>query len=115
MSTAKFNAAILASVIVAGLGLGPAAAQEPSAGSAEAGQTYARNVCAECHSVEPGAKSSPEIKAPAFAVIAKGKLPTPAEIDGWLVSSHANMPDMAVPRERRADLIGYIRSLAVKP
>jgi cytochrome c2 len=84
-------------------------------GSAGTGQTYARDVCAECHSVEPGAKSSPEVKAPPFAVIAKDHGLTVSDIEGWLVSSHRHMPDFSVPPGKRADLIAYIKSLAVKP
>jgi hypothetical protein len=40
---------------------------------------------------------------------------TPAQIEGWLTSSHANMPDLQVPGDKRADLVAYIGSLMLKP
>lgn len=93
----------------------PPALAQGSKGDAAAGKAYANAACANCHSIEPGAKSSPEINAPPFAVmIDKVKL-TPAQIEGWLTSSHANMPDLSVPADKRADLIAYIESLMLKP
>lgn len=93
----------------------PPALAQSSTGDAAAGKSYANAACANCHSIEPGAKTSPEINAPPFAVmIGKVKL-TPAQIEGWLTSSHANMPDLSVPPDKRADLVAYIESLMLKP
>lgn len=84
-------------------------------GNAGLGHSYARASCSGCHGVEQTATTSPNIKATPFVKIAKHPKLTLAEIDGWLVSSHQNMPTVKVPAERRADLIAYIKSLALKP
>lgn len=94
---------------------GPGAVADEAKGSAEAGHVFANAVCAECHSIEPGAKSSPNVKAPPFATLVKSEKLTPSAIEGWLRSSHASMPDFSVPAEKRADIIAYIESLALKP
>lgn len=90
-------------------------AQETAKGSADAGRTFANAVCAECHSIERGAKSSPNIKAPPFSAMIKSVKLTPDQIEGWLTSSHTFMPDFSVPADKRADIIAYIESLALKP
>lgn len=102
-------AALLANVSVA------CADDGMDTGEAGLGQTFARGNCAPCHGVEPSATSSPNTKAPPFVKIAKSEKLTIGAIDGWLTSSHANMPAVSVPTERRADLIAYIRSLQLKP
>lgn len=88
---------------------------ESATGNAETGRVFANATCAECHAIEAGAKSSPNVKAPPFATFVKSAKLTPSAIEGWLTSSHAAMPDLAVPADKRADLIAYIESLAVKP
>ncbi len=95
--------------------LSPSAWAEGAKGDVAAGKAYANAACANCHSIEPGAKSSPEINAPPFAVMIEKVKLTPAQIEGWLTSSHANMPDLAVPADKRADLIAYIESLMLMP
>lgn len=91
------------------------ASAETAKGDAAAGKVYANSACANCHSIEPGAKSSPDVNAPPFAVMINKVQLTPAQIEGWLTSSHANMPDLQVPADKRADLIAYIESLMLKP
>jgi mono/diheme cytochrome c family protein len=88
---------------------------EGEKGSADAGRVYANAACSNCHAIERGAKSSPEVNAPPFAVMINKVQLTPAQIEGWLTSSHANMPDLAVPPDKRADLVAYIESLVLKP
>lgn len=111
MRATHFKIAALA--LAAGLATGTSAGAD--GGSAEAGRSYANAVCAECHSIEAGAKSSPNIAAPPFASFVTSQKLTAGAIDGWLTSSHRAMPDFAVPVEKRADLIAYIKSLALKP
>jgi len=83
-------------------------------GDAAAGKLYATAACANCHGIEPGAKSSPEVNAPPFAVMINKVQLTPAQIEGWLTSSHAAMPDLQVPADKRTDLVAYIESLMLK-
>ena len=82
-----------------------------TAGNARAGLAFAEEVCSGCHAVGAGAKTSPEIKAPPFQVIADSKLVTSREIEAWLMSSHPGMPDLMVPAEKRADILAYLKSL----
>ena len=111
--------ALYVAAAMAGLGLAiqpaPAAEDAKSDGNAGLGRSYARAACAGCHGVEATATSSPNIKAPPFVKMAKSPKLTLSEIDGWLTSSHASMPAVKVAPERRADIIAYIQSLAVKP
>lgn len=85
------------------------------AGNAQAGRSFANGVCAPCHAIERGAKSSPDIRATPFALMVRSEKLTQRDIEGWLTSSHRDMPDLSVPPEKRADLIAYIRSLAMEP
>lgn len=102
-------------VVMAALAAPASPAQaEGEKGNAEAGRVYANAACSNCHAIEPGAKSSPEVNAPPFAVMINKVQMTPAQIEGWLTSSHASMPDLAVPPDKRADLIAYIEGLVLK-
>ena len=91
----------------------PARAVEPE-GDKNLGYAYAKAHCAECHSIEAGAKSSLVINATPFATIAKSTRLTIKGINGWLISSHKSMRNPAIPVENRADLVAYIKSLALK-
>lgn len=104
-------------LLAAMLAIAAPAQADDSAGdvSAAAGRTFANAACAECHAIEAGAKSSPNIKAPPFATLVTHVKLTAKDIEGWLVSSHKDMPDFAVAADKRADLIVYIKSLALKP
>ncbi|HMN38849.1 MAG TPA: hypothetical protein PKD49_14210 [Hyphomicrobium sp.] len=113
-STTFRVAAIAAAVLMISALAMPLGAQQEAQGSAGAGHTYANAVCAQCHAIEAGQKSSPEVKAPPFSTMVRNAKLTPHGIDGWLVSSHKDMPDFSVPAEKRADLIAYIKSLALK-
>lgn len=105
----------LLTAAIAVLGSAPCLAGEAApVGSADTGRTFANAVCAECHAIEAGAKSSPNSKAPPFASLVSAAKLTAQDIEGWLVSSHKEMPDFAVPADKRADLIAYIKSLALK-
>jgi len=116
---AEFSRVFLAIVATAGLmgaGAFPLRAAEDAAhGNADAGHTYANAVCAPCHAIEAGQKSSPEVKAPPFSAMVTNVKLTSQDIEGWLTSSHKEMPDFSVPAGKRADLIAYIKSLALKP
>lgn len=114
--------ALIGAAMAVGCGLGGAAGAEPAqadpaseTGQADVGRVYANAVCAPCHAIEAGAKASPNLKAPPFSTFVTSARLTSAAIEGWLTASHANMPDLAVPADKRADLIAYIRSLALKP
>jgi mono/diheme cytochrome c family protein len=91
-----------------------ASAAADAEGHAQAGLAYAEEVCSGCHSVGAGGKTSPNIKAPPFQVIASSTLVTSREIEAWLMSSHPDMPDLMVPADKRADMLAYLKSLGHK-
>ncbi|MCB1485570.1 MAG: hypothetical protein KDJ17_11835 [Hyphomicrobiaceae bacterium] len=113
-SFAQVAAIALSGLVISGAAA-PVRAEDAIQGSADAGHSYANAVCSKCHAIEAGQKSSPEIKAPPFSTMVTNVKLTSQDIEGWLTSSHKEMPDVAVPADKRADLIAYIKSLALKP
>lgn len=109
----KSSAVLSISLLFGALGPALAGQAKTRPGDASAGRSYANASCAGCHGIEPGAARSINPKAPPFPTIAKSHRLTLAQIEGWLVSSHKNMPAVIVPSEKRADLIAYIKSLAL--
>jgi mono/diheme cytochrome c family protein len=89
------------------------AAEARTAGDKNLGRAVAEAKCANCHSIEPGAKSSPEFSAPPFAEMITQKQLTGDEIEGWLMSSHNKMPSLTIPPDGRANLVAYIKSLVL--
>jgi mono/diheme cytochrome c family protein len=87
-----------------------ASAQE--AGNVWRGQTYARQLCADCHSVERVADASPSEAAPPFAKLAKTSGMTGMALTAWMTSSHPTMPNIVVGPEKLNDIIAYILDLA---
>lgn len=81
-------------------------------GDANSGRGIALLKCAECHGVTKEDKASPNLKAPPFMVIANSKMVTVREVDQWLQSAHADMPDMALDANARGAIIAYFRSLS---
>ncbi len=101
-------------ITLAAIFFAPIVSAADTGGNARAGLAFAEEVCSGCHSVGSGAKTSPEIKAPPFQVIADSKLVTTREIEAWLMSSHPGMPDLMVPADKRADILAYLKSLGHK-
>lgn len=83
-----------------------AAAQGPDTGRALAGRW-----CASCHIVDPGARSGAADGVPSFPAIAARPATTAASLDGYLSTSHTQMPDFSLGRYERDALAGYILSL----
>lgn len=105
-----------AKFIGAGLGITFALAAVAAAeddGDKNLGRAVAEAKCAECHAIEPGANSSPDAAAPPFSKFITSEKLSISEIEGWLTSSHKNMPAVTVPPEARANLVAYIKSLAL--
>lgn len=100
--------AVAALAMLAGLG-GAAGAQEQ--GSASAGETYARAVCAECHAVAPGDAESPLLNAAPFAEIMARPEMTAMAVAAWLQGEHDLMPHMMPKPEEMNDLLAYMASL----
>lgn len=88
-----------------------AGASSAPAGNVFAGRTYARQACAECHSVEPTKQVEPLLDVPSFYVIAQMPGMSELAISVWLRTPHDKMPDFAIGRDDRENLAAYIMSL----
>jgi mono/diheme cytochrome c family protein len=91
--------------------LGVANAQET--GNVEAGHTYAKQVCAECHAVE---RSEVDIlDPPSFQNVADSPGMTERSLAVWLQNPHPNMPNFVLPKDDMKNVIAYIMSLKSAP
>lgn len=89
---------------------GPALAQE--VGDAAAGRTVARELCAACHAVEPGAAEKPG-GPPSFVRIAAvpGMTATALRVVLQTAPTHRTMPMLTLDADETRDVIAYILSL----
>ena len=87
----------------------PARAQQT--GDPQQGLTLARQVCAECHAVQPQQLQSPRAGAPAFPEIAATPGMTSTGLTVALTTPHAGMPMFRLTGEQREDIIAYVLSL----
>ena len=79
--------------------------------AAQQGLAYARQVCAECHAVEPGVSAMPGAEAPSFTAIAATPGMTAMALNVWFSTSHPNMPNLIIPAGRKEDLYAYFEAL----
>ena len=97
----------------------PTAAPSPAITPAAArGRDYARAGCADCHQVEPGGPQPPYSAGPAFHKVATTPGMTSIALLAWLHTSHLNMPNLVVPRDRLDDLLAwfdYLRAAGKNP
>lgn len=100
---------LLLSGLLALFGSGFAAAQ--SIGDPSSGLTLSRQLCADCHAIEPGSDHSPKSKALTFEVIANTPGMTAIALSAWLHSSHSTMPLVQLDGRTREDIAAYILSL----
>jgi cytochrome c len=100
--------AVLLGVLTA---LSLAHAQE---GDIRKGLAAARDLCASCHAIQRGARTSPNSKAPTFDTIAAVPGMTALALGVALRTSHNEMPNIILDREQREDLIAYILSLQTR-
>ena len=82
-------------------------AEEGATGDPQAGFTYAKEVCANCHAISN--YDSPVPKATAFDKIANVK--SAEALFEWMHTTHPTMPDIPLEREDLDDVIAYILSL----
>ena len=110
----KYVIASMAVLLIAVMGIlagGPAAAWAQDAGDPARGAAIARQVCAECHAVERGARPSPNGEAPAFETIAKTPGMTSIALTAALRTPHRRMPNIILPDDEMKDVIAYLLSL----
>lgn len=82
-------------------------AEEVGVGDPQAGFAYAKEVCANCHTIVSN-ETSPVPEAPAFDEIAN-RMSAKALLV-WMQSRHPTMPNITLEREDLIDVIAYILS-----
>jgi mono/diheme cytochrome c family protein len=75
------------------------------------GLVLARQICAQCHAVEPGSLNSPNPAAPRFDVIANIPGMTATAISATLNTSHRTMPNVILDSDQAGAIIAYLLSL----
>ena len=75
------------------------------------GQSLARQVCAACHSVEPGDEGASLSGAPAFQDVANDAAVTALSLQVFFRTPHKKMPDLILSETEIDDITAYILSL----
>jgi cytochrome c len=101
--------ALLAAAIASTMPLAPSMAQD--IGRPSRGLELARQLCAQCHSVETRQVWSPNDNAPRFEAVAAVPGMTAIALTVALTTSHRAMPNIVLSAEDRSDIIAYILSL----
>jgi mono/diheme cytochrome c family protein len=78
-------------------------------GDPEEGFVYAKEVCANCHSISDG--SSPELDATSLMEIANVPGMSAAALLVWMNSLHEKMPNIELEHDEMMDVVAYILSL----
>jgi mono/diheme cytochrome c family protein len=94
--------------------LGGASSANAQEGDVAAGQAYAKQICAECHSVLPNEQISPLPQAPTFQNVANMRGMTEMALTVWLQSSHPTMPNIVLKPDDLRNVVAYITSLKTK-
>jgi mono/diheme cytochrome c family protein len=87
------------------------AANAQDAGRPRQGLAIARDLCSECHAVEPSQPLSPDGRAPRFDAIAMTPGMTATALTAALQTSHRAMPNIILDSDQKAHIIAYIMSL----
>jgi mono/diheme cytochrome c family protein len=80
-------------------------------GSVQRGLALARQVCSECHAVQPQQLQSPNTRAPTFVALATTPGMTSTALAVALTTPHAGMPMFRLSADQRGSVIDYILSL----
>jgi mono/diheme cytochrome c family protein len=102
-------AAFLTAFLLAAAAVAPLQAQQ--AGDPRQGLVLARQVCFECHAIQPQQLQSPNPRAPTFPQLAATPGMTTAALTVALTTPHVGMPMFRLSSEQREDIIAYILSL----
>ena len=90
----------------------PAGVYARDPGNPQNGQAIAQKSCVACHA---GNGSSPNLKAPPFARLARTSGMTAVALRAALQTSHQTMPNLVLRKGDREDVIAYILSLQRPP
>jgi mono/diheme cytochrome c family protein len=85
--------------------------QAANLGNVETGRTYVQTHCASCHSIAPGAESSPVGAATPFQAIADTGGMNRTALYVFFRTPHPNMPNLVVDGDDLDNVIAYILSL----
>lgn len=113
LSRAGVRLAYMLNQAIAPNSLPPVATSIPSAGSAVAGEAFARVVCTVCHVVSKDQKIA--TTAPDFAAIAKTRGITESALHEFLSGPHPTMPNMHLTDKQASNVVTYIMSLKAAP
>ena len=80
-------------------------------GDVTAGRRLAQTWCSSCHEVDPVPQRGVDNGVPTFAAIARMPSTTPLSLRAFLLTPHAQMPDLHLSRDEIDDLTGYVLSL----
>jgi mono/diheme cytochrome c family protein len=104
------RATIWSIAFMASLAGGQVQAQQTD--QARRGLFVAKQVCAQCHSVEKRSRRSPDAAAPRFEDIANSPGMSARAISVALQTTpHRTMPNVRLNRDQLGDLVAYILSL----
>jgi mono/diheme cytochrome c family protein len=84
-------------------------------GNVRDGQRFAQTVCAECHAVRDGERTSPNNKAPTFTNVANTPGMNAMALEVWFQTPHPTMPNLKFSNEESDNVIAYILSLRKRP
>lgn len=99
----------LATFLLIAAGVAPLQAQD--VGDPRHGLALARQVCSECHAIQPQQLMSPNPRAPTFPQLAATPGMTAAALTVALTTPHVGMPMFRLSSEQREDIIAYILGL----
>jgi len=100
---------ILAILLATTTGLTAEEMKVVKTGDPEEGFVYAKEVCANCHSISDG--TSPELDATSLMEIANVPGMSAAALLVWLNSLHEKMPNIDLDHDEMMDVVAYILSL----
>jgi mono/diheme cytochrome c family protein len=79
--------------------------------SIDRGRILAQRMCADCHAIEPGRRTSPNAEAPSFQAIADTRGMGIGALRVFFETPHRKMPNLIVERADADDIIDYILNL----
>jgi mono/diheme cytochrome c family protein len=85
--------------------------QAEEGGGAQRGLGLARQVCSECHAVQPQQVQSPNARAPTFVALATTPGMTSTALTVALTTPHAGMPMFRLSADQRQSIIDYVLGL----
>lgn len=105
--------AILAGALAGLAATAPAGARDLP-GDPVLGHKLARQVCAQCHRVEPGEREGELPDPPAFQNLADDPAMTVLALRVFLTTPHVNMPNLILTDAETDDVIAWIHGLKAR-